>query len=185
MTLSASQSPFTGDTDTEVSAIITGLTTGTTYHFRISGNNSLGTATGSEMAFTTSYVNPITIVWSKCFGKSTNEYYSSNVQTPDNNYLVAGYVEGESGDYGAYDGWIFKFNNERMIEWQKTYGGNLSNYIGYVSKTSEGGFRATGSSSSGSCDICNSDCRVIKLIQSGDLNGKNSTEVIHMSTEHR
>jgi uncharacterized protein (TIGR02145 family) len=49
----ATQSPITGNTSTPVSADITGLTPGTTYHFRIETVNSRGTIYGSDVTFTT------------------------------------------------------------------------------------------------------------------------------------
>jgi uncharacterized protein (TIGR02145 family) len=47
------QSPVTGNTNTNVSADITGLTAGTTYHFRIKAVNSLGTAYSVDITFKT------------------------------------------------------------------------------------------------------------------------------------
>ena len=55
-TATATQSPVTGSTNTNVSAIITGLTMGTTYHCRIKAVNSLGTAYGSDVTLTAAYV---------------------------------------------------------------------------------------------------------------------------------
>lgn len=52
----ATQSPVTGSTNTNVSVIITGLTMGTSYHYRIKTVNSLGTTYGSDMTFTAAYV---------------------------------------------------------------------------------------------------------------------------------
>ena len=52
-TATASQSPVTGNTVENASADLTGLTGGTTYHFRIKTVNSLGTTLGSDMSFTT------------------------------------------------------------------------------------------------------------------------------------
>jgi phosphodiesterase/alkaline phosphatase D-like protein len=52
-TVTATQSPVTGGTNTNVSANITGLTVGTTYHYRIKAINSLGTTNGNDMSFTT------------------------------------------------------------------------------------------------------------------------------------
>ncbi|MBI5655915.1 MAG: hypothetical protein HZC44_03430 [Geobacter sp.] len=48
----ASQSPLTGSTATAVSAAVSGLTCGTTYHFRAKGVNSGGTTYGSDATFT-------------------------------------------------------------------------------------------------------------------------------------
>jgi hypothetical protein len=50
-TVTASQSPVTGNNITNVSADISGLTAGTTYHFRIKTVNSLGTTYGGDMQF--------------------------------------------------------------------------------------------------------------------------------------
>lgn len=52
-TITANQSPVTGGTNTNISASLTGLIMGTTYHFRIVATNSLGTTYGSDFTFTT------------------------------------------------------------------------------------------------------------------------------------
>jgi phosphodiesterase/alkaline phosphatase D-like protein len=49
----ATQSPVTGTTDTSVSAAITSLNPGVTYHFRVDATNSGGTTNGSDATFTT------------------------------------------------------------------------------------------------------------------------------------
>ena len=59
--LTATQSPVTGNSITNVSADITGLTAGTTYHFRIKTVNSLGTAYGSDRELTPVGQAPTTI----------------------------------------------------------------------------------------------------------------------------
>jgi cyclophilin family peptidyl-prolyl cis-trans isomerase len=50
--------PVTGSNAASVSAVITGLSPGTTYHFRVNGTNSGGTTNGSDLTFTTSGVPP-------------------------------------------------------------------------------------------------------------------------------
>jgi uncharacterized protein (TIGR02145 family) len=52
-TAAAAQSPVTGNVITNVNAAITGLTQGTTYHFRIKAVNSVGTSYGNDLTFTT------------------------------------------------------------------------------------------------------------------------------------
>jgi len=55
-TITAAESPVTGNANTNVSANITGLITGTTYHFRVKAVNSLGTTYGGDLTFTPAYV---------------------------------------------------------------------------------------------------------------------------------
>ena len=52
--------PVTGSSATAVSAVISGLSPGTTYHFRVNGTNSAGTTNGSDQTFTTSGAAPTT-----------------------------------------------------------------------------------------------------------------------------
>ncbi|MBC8420653.1 MAG: hypothetical protein H8E10_18875, partial [Desulfobacterales bacterium] len=59
-TVAAMQSPLTGSAAQAASVILSGLTSGTTYHFRAKGTNSVGTNYGNDQSFTTSsviYVN--------------------------------------------------------------------------------------------------------------------------------
>jgi uncharacterized protein (TIGR02145 family) len=52
-TVTASQSPVSGNSLTNVTAYISGLSEGTTYHFRIKTVNSLGTTFSTDIMFTT------------------------------------------------------------------------------------------------------------------------------------
>jgi hypothetical protein len=52
-TVTASQSPLTSDYATSVDADISGLTAGTSYHFRVIAVNNLGTVYGDDITFTT------------------------------------------------------------------------------------------------------------------------------------
>ncbi|RII25279.1 MAG: hypothetical protein CXR30_19060, partial [Geobacter sp.] len=53
----ASQSPVTGSTNTAVSAVVSGLTCNTLYHFRVKGVNIAGGVKGSDLTFTTAACN--------------------------------------------------------------------------------------------------------------------------------
>ncbi len=53
-TLAASPSNVTGNTPVAVSANLTGLAPGATYHFRIGATNPCGTAYGADQSFSTS-----------------------------------------------------------------------------------------------------------------------------------
>jgi uncharacterized protein (TIGR02145 family) len=88
ITITASQSPVIGNMITNVSAEITGLTAGKTYHFRVTATNSLGTNYGSDVAFAYTITdvegniyNTVTIgnqVWMKENLKTT-KYRNGNI----------------------------------------------------------------------------------------------------------
>lgn len=52
-TIAAIQSPVTGNSNTSVSANLTALSAGTTYHFRVKAVNMLGTTYGNDLTLTT------------------------------------------------------------------------------------------------------------------------------------
>lgn len=49
----------TGNASTNVSAVLSGLTSSTTYHYRIKAVNSIGTVYGGDMVFTTEPINHV------------------------------------------------------------------------------------------------------------------------------
>jgi hypothetical protein len=51
-TVTATQSPVTGNTLTNVSAYFTGLRSGTTHPFKVKAENSCGTVDGENLLFT-------------------------------------------------------------------------------------------------------------------------------------
>jgi hypothetical protein len=80
-TITATQSPLTGNTSTNISADITGLTAGTIYHYRIKAVNSLGTTYSNDITFTT-------------LGQSS--YYYNTGSNKHNNGRSANKRDGES-----------------------------------------------------------------------------------------
>jgi uncharacterized protein (TIGR02145 family)/uncharacterized repeat protein (TIGR02059 family) len=56
-TIAAAPNTTTGNTAVDVSSAITGLSAGTTYHYRIRANNALGTTYGNDITFTTAPVS--------------------------------------------------------------------------------------------------------------------------------
>jgi hypothetical protein len=116
---------------------------------------------------------PINISWSKCFGGSERDYFSSLIPTTDGKYLAAGIVKSTDGDitgsYGNWDGWLVKITQEGTIEWQKCFGGSNDDSFSDVINTSDGGYVITGTTSLGSCDVCNRDAWIIKLNPEGNI----------------
>jgi uncharacterized protein (TIGR02145 family) len=58
-TVTSAQSPVTGNSLTNVSADLSGLTPGTAYHFRVRAVNSIGTINGNDLSFTTGAILPM------------------------------------------------------------------------------------------------------------------------------
>jgi len=74
--------PVTGSSATSVSAVLTGLTPGTTYHFRVNGTSSGGTTNSTDLTFTT----PFTAVsWrQQWYGTTSNSGTAADNADPYN-----------------------------------------------------------------------------------------------------
>lgn len=97
-TATASQSPITGNSITNVSVALTGLTAGSIYHFRIKTVNSLGTTYGDDMTFTTSGSAPSSVTQAACCLSTTSATLNGVVNA---NYLTTA-VTFEYGTTTAY-----------------------------------------------------------------------------------
>jgi len=86
--VTADQSPVTGTSDTPVTKTLSGLASGTTYHFRSVGSSAGGTTNGFDKTFTTAPGIPInvaissdgsevTISWDAVTGATSYKVYSS------------------------------------------------------------------------------------------------------------
>ncbi len=98
-TISALQSPVTGNGETIVNADIAGLLAGTTYHFRVKSQNSLGGIEyGEDLTFTTLGELPQTITVDATNVKSVSATLNGTVNA---NYLMT-IVEFEYGTTASY-----------------------------------------------------------------------------------
>ena len=78
-TVSGVPSPVAGGTATAVSAAITGLTPGITYHFRVNGTNTVGLTNGNDMTFTTLAAPPTVITTPATFITATTATLNGTV----------------------------------------------------------------------------------------------------------
>jgi hypothetical protein len=120
------------------------------------------------------------LLWQKNFGGSDEDWATSVVQVfnltnnlPDG-FLIAGNSYSEDCDVvsctGSSDCWLVKISQTGNLEWQKCLGSQFDENISVVKQTSDGGFILVGSSEIHVDSVsCNSDCWVIKLNSTGDL----------------
>jgi len=103
--------------------------------------------------------------WVKSFGGNDYDTGRSVQQTTDGGYIITGYTS--SYGSGNYDVYLIKIDSFGELQWEKTFGGNESDYGQFVKQTSDGGFIMTGytySYGAGSSDVY-----LIKTNVSGEL----------------
>jgi hypothetical protein len=94
------------------------------------------------------------IEWDKTFGGNKRDYATTIVQLTSGEYLLGGYSEsGITGDKtqssrGFYDFWLIKLNASGGKIWDKTIGGNNSDYLQEIIDLGDGKFILGGSSGS-------------------------------------
>ncbi|WP_264521089.1 T9SS type A sorting domain-containing protein [Flavobacterium sp. N1994] len=98
-----------------------------------------------------------TIQWQKTYGGSEYDMAYTIKPTFDGGYIAAGVTSSIDGDvvslHGNGEGWIVKVNNVGAIEWQKAIGGTNMDEVNSIWQTTDGGYIATGYSSSNNGDI--------------------------------
>jgi len=102
--------------------------------------------------------NAGTLQWEKTFGGSNYDAIRTIQPTTDNGYLLGGTTNSrdgdvESGNKGAFDGWVVKIDNTGTLEWEKTFGGSDSDIIWAIQTTSNGDYILGGSTMSSDRDI--------------------------------
>jgi len=126
------------------------------------------------------------VVWKNCFGSvgggAFNEAFSVQ-QTPDSDYIVAGYTNsadsGEvTGFHGNNDYWVIKVSSSGGFLWGKCLGGSSSDIAKCVQSTTDGGYIVVGNSSSTNGDVTgnhgSSDYWVVKLDDTGAIQWEKS-----------
>ena len=105
--------------------------------------------------------------WYQTFGGSGTDYGNSIHQTLDQGYLVSGYTD-SFGQYGGYDLWLIKLNQNGELDWQKFYGGSNNDIGLFGFQTMDSGFIIGGYSNSNENNI--PDILLVKTDNVGKTN---------------
>ncbi len=116
--VTADQSPVTGSADTPVSKNISGLGSGSTYHYRIIGVSDGGTTTGFDKTFTTAPGIPVnvavsgdgsevTVTWEAVTGATSYNVYSS--EDP-----YSGFTLNTSGSFNGTS-WTASYSGNKLF----------------------------------------------------------------------
>lgn len=112
-----------------------------------------------------------TIQWDKYFGGSFHDNAITIRQTPEGEYIVAGWTASNNGQitnyHGNLDYWIIKLDSSGNLKWEKTLGGSDFEYLTAVELTADNGYIVSGSTGSTSGDVTGHhgliDAWVVKL----------------------
>lgn len=117
------------------------------------------------------------VEWQKSFGGSGLDRPWSIQQTSDKGFIVAGESKSHDGDltsnYGDYDWWVVKMDQQGNMQWQKNLGGSLEDAQPSVIETRDSMFVIAGVSYSGDVDVTvnhgSGDYWVVELNQQGSI----------------
>jgi len=98
--------------------------------------------TGSDDIFLLKTDSAGNKIWEQSFGGSSTEHGRSVLQTLDGGFIIAGYTN----SYGAgdYDGYLIKTDSSGIMEWDKTFGGELRDAFFSVQQISGSEYIAAG-----------------------------------------
>jgi hypothetical protein len=114
--------------------------------------------------------------WSKLYGGSTSDYFTSLIATKDGGYIASGYTlsnDGDvSGNHGGTDALIVKIDGNGNKQWAKLFGGTNNDFANSIVTTQNGDYIITGQTISNDGDIIGfkgvADAFVLKLNQNGN-----------------
>ena len=158
------------------------------YDLRIWMDYATTTIQGSNKTFDSKIVviavpkieqKPLELAWNKNFGGTSNDYFSSVVQTSDGGYIAVGESNSTNGDLaglniGMLDAIIVKYDSSGNILWNKNFGGTSNDYFRFVQVTSDGGYIAIGVSYSTDGNLTGlnkggQDAIIVKYDSSGNV----------------
>lgn len=117
------------------------------------------------------------VLWSKSYGGSNIEYGKTILRAKNGDYIISAQSESGNGDlagnYGMEDIWVLSVNDTGKINWQKNFGGSLTEFGYSLIGCTEGGYLVTGTSNSNDHDISGRkgdiDLVTIKLDETGAI----------------
>jgi hypothetical protein len=106
--------------------------------------------------------------WNRTFGRSGNDEGRCVIQTSDGGYAIAGYTPIHPQGFGDNDVWLIKTDHNGYEQWNKTYGGALSDIGMSVLQTDDGGYVIGGYEAS-FAGTDSDDFYLIKTDQTGNM----------------
>lgn len=110
-----------------------------------SNSSSIVTTNGGKDAIIVKYSSSGNVEWQQAYGGNLEEEYKSVTPASDGGYVAVGISNSSAiTSGGGFTSIIVKYNNNGEIDWQKTYGGDGTDYFNSVIATSDGGYVAVG-----------------------------------------
>jgi hypothetical protein len=103
--------------------------------------------------------------WERRFGGKETDWSNAITATADNGLVVVGHTE--SSGAGGADFWVLKLDAQGDLLWQRTFGGEKTDYASAVKTTRDGDLLVAGLTLSAGAGLF--DGRIIKLTDSGDV----------------
>lgn len=115
--------------------------------------------------------------WSKFFGGSFTDTPLGIVETPENEFIIAGSSDSEdfniTNNKGGYDFWIIKISNRGKLIWQKSFGGSAIEEARAITTTNDGNFLIVGDTRSSDKDVTKNnggaDIWALKIATDGSI----------------
>jgi len=95
-------------------------------------------------------------LWDKVYGGNLSDYLTSLAVTADGGCILGGYSNSPisfnktEAFKGITDYWLVKIDSSRNVQWDRTLGGTLGDYLSSVQQTADGGYIVGGTSNSNS-----------------------------------
>lgn len=119
------------------------------------------------------------MLWEKSLGGDNSELALDIHPTADDGYILSGQILLEDNDINSNelqaDALLLKISSQGEMQWQKTFGGNLSDYANNIQLTNDGGYIVAGSANSTDGDLAaatphgESDGWVYKVNPAGNI----------------